>query len=65
MHFENLPVRNQMWLFAGLEFQEKKYLELWNHLQPDSPDQEVQRNQPLKQPVLWIENLPAEMAQRF
>jgi hypothetical protein len=54
MHFENFPVRNQMWLSAGLEYHEEKYLDLWKRLESDPSDPEALRNQPLKQPVLWI-----------
>jgi hypothetical protein len=54
MHFEGFPSRRPMLLFAGLVFNEQKYIDLWKQLDPDPTDVEVQRNVPLKQPILWV-----------
>jgi hypothetical protein len=48
------PSRQPCLLFAGLAFGEPNYLELWKRLPPDPADDEVQRNVPLTQPVLWV-----------
>jgi Alginate lyase len=52
--WEDWPVRQPSLLFAGMAFDEPKYLELWKKLPPDSPNAEVRRNVAITQPVLWI-----------
>jgi hypothetical protein len=54
MHFDAFPARRPMLLFAGIAFNEQKYIDLWKHLDPDPTDVEVQRNIPLTQPILWV-----------
>ncbi len=54
MHFDGFPSRRPMLLFAGIAFNEQKYIGLWKQLDPDPADAEVQRNIPLKQPLLWV-----------
>ena len=53
-HFDVLPVRQPSLLFAGLAYGQRKYLELWQRLDPDPTDQEIIRNHPIRQPVLWM-----------
>lgn len=53
-YFENWPVRQPSLLFAGLAFKEPEYVELWRKLDPDPTVQEVIRNFPIRQPVLWV-----------
>ena len=48
------PSRQPSLLFAGLAFNESKYLDLWRKLRPDPTDDEVQRNIAITQPVLWL-----------
>lgn len=52
--WEGWPVRQPCLLFAGLALHETKYLELWKKLPPDPEDQEVRRNVPSTQPLLWL-----------
>ncbi|MFH0988863.1 MAG: alginate lyase family protein [bacterium] len=54
MHFDAFPSQRPMLLFAGLAFNEQRYIDLWKKLDPDPPNAEVQRNVPLKQPYLWV-----------
>ncbi len=54
------PARQPSLLFAGLAFNEPKYLELWKKLNPDPTDEEVRRNIAITQPLLWLENPAAE-----
>lgn len=56
MAWAGWPVRQSSLLFAGLEFGETKYLELWNRLPPDPMNPEVRRNIAITQPVLWLKN---------
>ncbi len=54
MHYDGFPSRRPMLLFAGLAYNEQKYIDLWKQLDPDPTDPEVQRNIPLTQPLLWV-----------
>ena len=53
-YFDNFPVRQPSLLFAGLAYQDDRYLNLWSTLNPDPTVEEVIRNYPIRQPVLWI-----------
>ncbi len=48
------PARQPYLIFAGLEFREKNYLELWKKTPADPTDPEVQRNSGITQPLLLI-----------
>lgn len=50
------PARQPSLLFAGLAFDEPKYLDLWRRLSADPTNQEVRRNIAITEPVLWLEN---------
>ncbi|MBU1097588.1 MAG: alginate lyase family protein [Bacteroidetes bacterium] len=54
MYFDQWPVRQPSLLFAGFAFKESKYIELWKTLNPDPTEEEIIRNFPIRQPVLWI-----------
>jgi len=53
-YFDQFPVRQPSLLFAGLAYSEPRYLALWGKLNPDSEVEEVIRNYPIRQPVLWV-----------
>jgi hypothetical protein len=55
MYFEYFPVRQPSLLFAGIALNEQRYIEAWKKLDPDPTNAEVQRNVPIRQPVLWVE----------
>jgi len=55
MYFEYFPVRQSSLLFAAIALNEQKYVEAWKTLDPDPTNAEVQRNVPIRQPVLWVE----------
>ncbi|MBU1680102.1 MAG: alginate lyase family protein, partial [Bacteroidetes bacterium] len=54
MYHDEWPVRHPSLLFAGLAYNEEKYIELWKKLDPDSDVEEVNRNFPIRQPILWM-----------
>lgn len=56
MAWDGWPARQPGLLFAGLEFGEPKYLELWKKLPADPTNLEVRRNIAITQPVLWVSN---------
>ncbi len=53
-HFEEWPARISGFLFAGAALGKKKYIDLWEKLNPDPVDQEVRRNIAIRQPILWM-----------
>jgi hypothetical protein len=53
-YFDQFPVRQPSLLFAGLAYSQPGYLELWSKLNPDPTVEEVVRNYPIRQPVLWV-----------
>ena len=55
MHFDAFPGRQPFLLFAGIAFGEARYIETWKKLKADSPNEEVQRSIPIRQPVLWVQ----------
>ncbi len=42
-------------IFGGMALGEKSYLDLWQKLEADPTDPEVQRNIGITQPLLWIQ----------
>jgi len=54
MYFDQWPVRQPSLLFGGLALGKPEYLELWRRLDPDPTVDEVLRNWPVRQPVLWV-----------
>jgi len=52
--WEGWPARQPCLLFAGMAYEERKYVELWKKLPADPSDAEVRRNIAIKQPVLWV-----------
>ncbi|MGH9581929.1 MAG: alginate lyase family protein [Bryobacteraceae bacterium] len=53
-YFNQWPVREQSLLFAGLALHKPEYLALWRRLNPEPTVEEVIRNYPIRQPVLWM-----------
>ena len=65
MYFDQWPVRQQSLLFAGLALQKLDYIALWQKLNPAPTVEEVIRNYPIRQPVLWMNAfLPGDVASR-
>ncbi|MBS1858092.1 MAG: alginate lyase family protein [Acidobacteria bacterium] len=54
MYDREWPVRQPCLLFAGLALDHAAYLDLWKRLNPDPAVEEVIRNFPVRQPVLWV-----------
>ncbi|MBN1987319.1 MAG: alginate lyase family protein [Prolixibacteraceae bacterium] len=60
MYWEEWPVRHPFLLFAGRAYNQPEYIELWKTLEGYPETQEVIRNLPVRNPVLWILNKPAK-----
>jgi len=54
MYWNEWPVRQPSLLFAGLALGETKYIDLWLTLSPDLKVDEVVRNMPIRQVLLWL-----------
>jgi hypothetical protein len=54
MYHQEWPVRQPCLLFAGLALDRPEYLALWRKLDPDPTVEEVLRNWPVRQPLLWL-----------
>jgi hypothetical protein len=54
MYWNEWPMRHPSLLFAGLALQRGEYTALWKRLPADSTVDEVIRNFPIRQPVLWV-----------
>ncbi|HEX3877034.1 MAG TPA: alginate lyase family protein [Bryobacteraceae bacterium] len=54
MYFDQWPVRQPSLLFGGLALDKPDYIELWKKLDADPKVEEVIRNWPVRQPVLWV-----------
>ena len=54
MYDKEWPVRQPSLLFAGLALDHPEYLSLWQRLDPDPKVEEVIRNWPVRQPLLWV-----------
>lgn len=53
-YFDDLPNRQPSLLFAGLAYNERRYIDLWRKLRPDPKTAEIIRNFPVRQPLLWV-----------
>ena len=53
-YFNDLPVRQPNLLFAGLAYHRPDYVALWRTLPADPTVDEIIRNFPIRQPILWV-----------
>ena len=53
MYFDQWPVRHSSLLFGGVALDKPEHIALWRSLNPDPTVEEIIRNYPLRQPVLW------------
>jgi hypothetical protein len=59
-YFDDMPSRRPSVLFAGLALGRPEYVEVWKRLDANVTVQEVIRNLPIRQPLLWVD--PALLA---
>ncbi|MEA2734198.1 MAG: hypothetical protein QOE14_649 [Humisphaera sp.] len=55
MYHEFWPVRSPVLLFGGITCDRPKWLETWKKLDANPTNEEVLRNLPIREPVLWVE----------
>lgn len=54
-YFQYWPIRQPDLLFAGIAFSNREYLARWKNLSSEPDVEEIIRNNPIRQPLLWIE----------
>ena len=54
MYWNEWPIRHSCLIFGGLALDRSEYVGLWKKLKADSTVDEVIRNVPIRQPVLWV-----------
>jgi hypothetical protein len=54
MYDKEWPIAQPSLLFAGLALDKPEYLALWRKLPHDPTVEEVLRNYPVRQPLLWV-----------
>jgi len=52
--FDDFPARSPNLIFGGLAYNNQDYIALWKSLNPDPTVEEVIRNFPVRQPLLWV-----------
>jgi hypothetical protein len=55
MYWDNWPVRQPSLVFGALAAGRGDWIEVWKKLDPDPVVEEVRRNFPVRQPVLWVD----------
>jgi hypothetical protein len=55
MFYDQWPVRSPVLLFGGLAYHEPAWLDVWMRLEANPTNEEVLRNLPIRQPLLWVE----------
>ena len=58
MYFEEWPVRQPFLLFAGKAYNKPEYIDVWLTLEGYPKTQEVIRNLPIRNPLIWLMDKP-------
>jgi hypothetical protein len=58
MYWDEWPIRQPFLLFAGKAYNHPEYIELWKSLDGYPKNQEVIRNLPIRNPLLWVLEKP-------
>jgi hypothetical protein len=53
-YFQYWPIRQSSLLFAGLALSNPNYIKVWQTLPPEPQVEEIVRNNPIRQPLLWL-----------
>jgi len=54
MHWSDWPARQPSLIFGALATGREDWLATWKKLDPDPQVEEIRRNFPIRQPVLWV-----------
>lgn len=65
LYWNDWPMRQPCLLFGGLALNKPEYIEVWKKLKADSDVDEVKRNLPLRDPLLWVGPMkPVKLAEK-
>ena len=53
-YWDDWPVRQPSLLFSGIALSRPEYFKVWRRLNPDPVVDEITRNYPIRQPLLWV-----------
>lgn len=58
MYWEEWPVRQPFLMFAGIAYNRPEFIDLWKSLDGNPENEEVIRNLPIRNPILWVLDKP-------
>ena len=53
-NFDEVPIQSVGHLLAAKAYDDKDYFDIWKSLNPEKKSEEIKRNFPLWQPMLWF-----------
>ncbi|MEM1358585.1 MAG: alginate lyase family protein [Bacteroidota bacterium] len=53
MHFDKVPIQSPGLFLAARAYEDKEMMAVWESLDPERANAEIERNFPIRQPVLW------------
>lgn len=56
MYWDDFPIAQPALIFSAVNFENKEYFNLWKNLKHDISVQEVERNTPVRNPLIWLTN---------
>lgn len=60
MYWDEWPVRHPFLLFAGVAYNNEQYIQLWKTLDGFPETDEVLRNLPIRNPLIWLLDKPVQ-----
>ena len=54
MHWDQWPVAHPFLVFGGIAFGQRSWINVWKRLEHDPKEDEVIRNLPVRNPVIWL-----------
>jgi hypothetical protein len=55
MYWHHWPVAHPFLLFGAIEFKNEKWLDAWKKLYHNPQVEEVVRNMPIRNPIIWLD----------
>ncbi len=53
-YFDQLPIQTTGLLLAARAYENEEMMTVWRQLSPDRPSEEINRNFPIREPILWL-----------
>ena len=55
-YYDQVPIQSPGLLFAAQAYKNLDFLSVWKSLDPERKSEEINRNFPIREPILWVEN---------